>query len=102
MNHVKSHGLSESIKSFRFPKLTANELWRGSLCALTSFLLGLCPLPMSVYPLGIAFFCAASDSAVFAFGGLIAASFFTELNPIFYLLSVLLALLIRVLTKTFI
>ena len=102
MNYGKSSKITKSIKSCRFPKLTETELWHGTLCAFATFLLGICPLPMSVYPLGIAFFCAASDSAMFAFAGLIAASFFTELHPLFYLLAVLFALLIRILVKTFI
>ena len=102
MNYGKSSKITETIKRCRFPKITESELLSGLLCASVAFLLGICPLPMSVFPLGIAFFCAASNRAPFALAGLFAATFFTEIHPLFYLLSVALALLIRILAKTFI
>ena len=102
MNYQKSSKKLQAVKKYRFPKITESELTRGLLCAATSFLLGVCPLPMSVYPLGIAFFCASSMSAPFAFVGLCAASFFTTLNPIAYLISAFLALFIRILIRIFI
>lgn len=102
MIYGKSHGKEQAIKERRFPKITESEIIRGLLSAATSFLLGICPLPMSVYPLGIAFFCAASSSVPYAFAGLTVSCFFTNLNPFAYLVSVFLALFIRVLVRIFI
>lgn len=86
----------------RLPRLTYTELSRAALTALTAFFMGICPLPFSVYPLGIAFFCASSSTALFAAAGLLAASFFTPLSPSVYLLSSILALLLRLITRTLI
>lgn len=102
MIYGKSSKNFQATRDRKFPKITESEIIRGLLSAATSFLLGICPLPMSVYPLGIAFFCAASNSAPYAFAGLIASSFFTKLNPFAYLVSVFLALFIRVLVRIFI
>ena len=102
MNYTKSSKAEKPLKKFSFPKINEGEITRGILCAATSFLLGICPLPMSVYPLGIAFFCAASQSAPYAFVGLAVSSFFTEQNPVVYILSAFLALFVRVLVRIFI
>ena len=102
MIYGKSSKKFQSVKDYRFPKITEGEIISGLLCAATAFALGICPLPMSVYPLGIAFFCAATNSAVYAFAGLAVSAFFTKLNPLAYIASLFIALTIRILVRIFI
>lgn len=102
MNFGKELGFFEKIKNRGVPRITRRELFRGALCAAVSFFMGICPLPLSVYPLGIAFFCAASQSAVYAAAGLFIASLCTPLNPTVYFFSAFLAVGLRVLTRLFI
>lgn len=86
----------------RLPRFTSNELYKGAFCALTSFFSGICPLPLSVYPLGIAFFCASSGTALFAAAGLLISCFFTRLPSAAYLLAVLSAVGLRAFNSLFI
>lgn len=102
MNFGKELGFFEKIKNRGVPRVTRRELFRGVLCAAVSFFMGTCPLPLSVYPLGIAFFCAASQSAVYAAAGLFIAALCTPLNPTAYFFSAFLAVGLRVLTRLFI
>lgn len=102
MNFGKNLGFFEKVKSRGVPRITRREFFRGLLCAAMSFFMGICPLPLSVYPLGIAFFCAASQGAIYAAAGLFIASLCTPLNPTVYFLSSLLAVGLRVLTRLFI
>ena len=74
MNYGKSSKKLGSLRSKAFPRPSLSEITNKSLTAATAFLLGLCPLPFSVFPFGIAFACAASPSAAFAFAGLAAAA----------------------------
>lgn len=102
MNSEKKLAFIQKIKNRGVPRLSHRELRDGFLSAATAFILGICPIPFSVYPLGIVFFCASSGSAAFAFVGVLAASFFTELVPIVYLSAVLIALLLRIIMRLFI
>ena len=102
MNSQKSTGFLKKLQGRGIPRLARGELLRGGAAALTSFLLGICPLPMSVYPLGIAFFCASSGSAIFAALGLLASSLCTAASPTAYFISALFAVVLRILTRLFI
>lgn len=102
MNFERKVNFWGYFKSDKLPKLTSGELAMGALCAVTAFFMGICPLPLSVYPLGVAFFCAASSTALYAAAGLLTASFFTHLSPIAYFISSLFAILLRILTRLFI
>lgn len=101
MNYGKSSKLTDAIKSQNLPRLSISELKRHGLTAVTAFLLGICPLPFSVYPLGVAFACAASSLAPSAFAGLAVAAFFTPQKSAVYLLSVAFALAWRILARLF-
>lgn len=77
-------------------------LLRGGFCALLSFLLGACSLPFSVYPLGVAFLCAATDSLPFCILGFLIAGFARELPVWLYPVACILILLCRLLARIFI
>jgi len=75
------------------------RLLRGLGWAVTAFLLGICRLPFSVYPLGMAFLCAADTYIGFALVGSVAAAFFLPIPWAAYLAVVSLTLLMRILTR---
>lgn len=102
MNYGKSSKIFRTVKDFYFPGFARSELPSCVLSAAVSFLLAVCPLPLSVYPLGTAFFCASGKNAISAFVGLTVAAFFTELEPLAYLASSFIALSVRILTAIFI
>lgn len=75
---------------------------RAGVCALLAFLLGGCVLPFSVYPLGVAFLCTATDSLPFCVLGFLMAGF-TRGTPLWlYPTTCVLTLLCRVLARIFI
>lgn len=77
-------------------------LLRGGVCAALAFLLGGCALPFSVYPLGVAFLCAATDSLPFCLLGFLIAGF-TSGRPIWlYPAACALILTTRLLARVFI
>ena len=102
MNSEKRANFFDKIKLKGLPRINKREFFRGTVTAAVSFLLGICPLPLSVYPLGMAFFCAASGSAVYAAAGLFAAALVTPLDPTAYLLASFLAVILRILVRLFI
>ena len=102
MDTEKKLGIFKKFKERGLPFVMRRELLRGGLTALCSFILGICPLPFSVYPLGVAFFCASSHGAPFALAGLIVASFFVSQDTTSYLICSLTAPLFRILICAFI
>lgn len=77
-------------------------LFRAGACAALSFLLGSCPLPFSVHPLGIAFLCAATDSLPFCILGFLMAGFTLKTPLWLYPVACLLTLLCRAMARIFI
>lgn len=77
-------------------------LVRGGVCAALAFLLGSCSLPFSVYPLGVAFLCAATDSLPFCVLGFLIAGFALDIPIWLYPAACILTLLCRVLARIFI
>lgn len=102
MNYGKSSKPFGTIKAQVFPRATLHEIIRGLLTAAVAFLLGICRLPFSVYPFGIAFVCAATGSTVPSAAGLIAAALFAPLNKSVYLLSAVFTVALRILVRLFI
>lgn len=102
MDTQKSEIFLKSLKNVRPSTALLNRISKGLITSAASFLLGICPLPLSSYPLGIAYCCALSKNAVFALLGLIPAAFFTPLSPLAYLSSILLAVISRVIFGFFI
>lgn len=92
----------------RFAKQNAQEskqpfpLLRGGICATLAFLLGSCSLPFSVYPLGVAFLCAATDSLPFCILGFLIAGFTPDKPLWLYPAACILTLLCRGLARIFI
>ena len=80
----------------------SRTLLRGGVCAALSFLLGICPLPFSVYPLGIALLCAATDCLSFCILGLLVAGFALKAPIWLYPAACLLTLLCRAMARIFI
>ena len=74
-------------------------LLRGIGWAAASFILGICRLPFSVYPLGMAILCASDTYIGFSVAGLVVASFFLPIPWWIYLGAVALTLLGRILTR---
>lgn len=82
--------------------LNGEWLTRGIGWGTVAFLLGLCQLPFSIYPLGVAFLCASDTYVVFSLAGLVLSSFFLPI-PLWVTLSVLaLTLFVRILTRLFV
>ena len=81
---------------------SSTSLLRGSACAILAFLLGGCMLPFSVYPLGVAFLCAATDSLPFCIIGFLVAGFSQEIPLWLYPAACALILLCRALARIFI
>ena len=82
--------------------LSGEALLMGMGWGIVAFLLGICRLPFSVYPLGVAFLCASDTYLGFSLAGLVVSSFFTSI-PVWVNLSVLaLTLFVRVLTRLFV
>ena len=102
MDTQKSEIFLKSLKNVRPSTALLNRISTGFVTAATSFILGICPLPLSAHPLGIAYFCAMSKNAVFALLGLIPAAFFTPLSPLAYLSSIFFAIISRVIFGYFI
>ena len=96
MDAQGSKALLKRLKNVRPTTALKRNITYGSITSLIAFILGICPLPLSSYPLGIAYFCTVSRHAVFALIGLIPAAFFTSLSPVAYLLSVALAASTRI------
>lgn len=73
-------------------RLTPRRITSALGVAAAAFLLGGCGLPFSVYPLGVAFLCAATHNAIFAAIGIMASAFVGTLPwyvPFFAALGVL-------------
>ncbi len=78
------------------------ELVKGIGWGVTAFLLGICRLPLSVYPLGMAFLCASDTYIGFSLAGLALAAFFLPIPWGAYLAVIALTLLARILTRLFV
>ncbi len=102
MDAQKSGIFLKKLKNVHPSMALKGHVARGVVVSVISFVLGICPLPLSAYPLGIAYFCALSKNAVFALIGLIPAAFFTSLSSVAYLFSILLAVTSRVIFGYFI
>lgn len=70
--------------------------------AITAFLLGICRLPFSVYPLGMALLCASDTYIGFSAIGLALAAFFLPMPWGIYLAVIGVTLLVRILTRLFV
>lgn len=77
-------------------------LLRGGICAALAFLLGGSSLPFSVYPLGVAFLCAATDGLPFCILGFLIAGFALDMPLWLYPSACVLTLLCRILARIFI
>lgn len=75
---------------------------RAGVCTILAFLLGGCALPFSVYPLGVAFLCAATDCLPFCILGFLVAGFMREAPLWLYPATCILILLCRLLARIFI
>lgn len=85
------------------PSLRGGRALMRCLCwALAACLLGICRLPFSVYPLGMAFLCASDTYVGFSVVGLLAAAFLVPLPWGVYLAAVILTVLSRVLVRVFV
>ena len=102
MNYGKNSEFKGRTSFIKAPRLSASELTRGALVAAVAFVLGACRLPFSVYPLGFAFVCAAAEMTLTALIGLLASSLLIPLNKTVFLLSAILTVVLRVLTRLFI
>ena len=102
MNSDKKITFVKRIKNHSMPRLTRREVSDGLATAITAFLLGICPLPFSVSPLGIIFFCSASEKALFALAGVLVSAFVSELDTAIYISAVLIALALRIIMRLFI
>ncbi|MBE6661839.1 MAG: hypothetical protein E7606_01005 [Ruminococcaceae bacterium] len=79
------------------------ERWiRGIGWAVAAFLLGICRLPFSVFPLGMAFLCASDRFVGFSAVGLALSSFFIPMPWGVYLGAIFLTLGMRILTRLFV
>ena len=82
--------------------LSGEMLLKGFGWGVVAFFLGICRLPFSIYPLGVAFLCASDTYVGFSVAGLAAASFFLPI-PMWVTLSILaLTLFVRILTRLFV
>ncbi len=82
--------------------LGGEELLRGIGWAMTAFFLGVCRMPFSVYPLGMAFLCASDTYMGFSLFGLAIAAFFLPIPWGIYLAAIALTLFMRILTRLFV
>ncbi len=80
----------------------SESLIRGLGWATAAFLLGICRLPFSVYPLGMAFLCASDRFVGFSAVGLALSSFFVPMPFGVYLAAIVLTLGMRILTRLFV
>lgn len=83
--------------------LTREELLIGASRTVTAFLVGVCSLPFSSYPLGMAFLCALDSRVGFAVFGLILSSFFVSPLPWWlYCGTIIATLATRIMTRLFV
>ncbi len=75
---------------------------RGLWLAAFAFLLGTCELPFSVYPLGIALLCSATDSLPYIAAGITAAGVAAQLPPWLFPCTCVLTLGVRLLARVFV
>ena len=67
-----------------------------------TFVLGICRLPFSVYPLGLAVLCASDAYLLFALMGVFSAAFFVPFPMAMYFGTALIALAVRLVTRIFV
>ncbi|MBO5306262.1 MAG: hypothetical protein J6B12_05810, partial [Clostridia bacterium] len=79
-----------------------DSLLYGLGWAITALLLGLCRLPFSVYPLGMALLCASDTYLGFTIAGLAVSAFFLPIPWGIYLSVIGLTLVARILTRLFV
>ncbi len=103
MNEKPKEGIRTivALRVRRYKQLSREQkvtrFWRGALVFGIAFFLGRCELPFSVYPLGVAFLCAATDSLPYLSVGLI----FSKTPLWLSLATVALTLLVRLLASVF-
>ena len=102
MDAQKSKTLLKRLKNVRPTTALATRLTHGAVTSAISFILGICPLPLSAYPLGIAYFCSLSKNAVFALIGLLPSVFFANVSTLAYISAIILAAITRIIFGYFI
>lgn len=77
----------------------AASFGKGVICAIMGALLGLCGLPFSTYPFGIALLCAADRKVIYIFIGVCASALVHSEHPVLFVSAYAAVLLIRTISR---
>ncbi len=86
----------------KMQRMGSQYIIRGVGWMIFALVLGICRLPFSVYPLGLAVLCASDTYLLFVLVGLFSAAFFVPIPFAMYFGTALVTLAVRVITRLFV